>query len=643
MGAPLPRHARQRGRHRRRTPEKRHIAASVALVGASVITGASAAPPPPPPPELSVASAEVRLAAASSLLNVPVNLLIDLINIPHNEVRALDYSARAFLFSGPWFVVGPTNVWGVDAGDPPKFMSVVNMLVPFPALSGIDLGEFDQTGLGQQSWFFVATQLPTSQYCDDEGCRPTVPTAPITGIAVIDSTIWSFAILTGQVKFPLFDNWFKVPISDLTSGYTFGPDYPGRVNPAGPIYPGLGFAGTTVDPVTGEHVVPWDGMTFTLDPSKPFANYFDHLMADPSTNPIQLPDLEQFGRALQSLAAAMVVAFYPFTPGSFFCPGDCSYLPPALDYPGIVRMIGDVWPGNPVIDEWLHAYENGTANVPTEEQVDLAIKLKEGHFWTFGNEPLPDDWSRTGFNPSSLAPFFHQLWTALGLNPPPLAPDPAPETDPVQQQPLLGDATLVSISEGGEGQQNDPSIGVQQKVDPNNVLASSVTGGPSNVPGEFDNLPETMVLDVGTPTVTPTSLPNGLSIADGLLAGPAEPAETSTGSTGKADSGTHGLGDNGNAGTESDIGNDPNGGSNNSSNGGSESGSPRDAKQGETGPRHAKADNDKDSSDDGNAGTESGSPRDAKQDETGPRHAKADNDNDNDNSGGGGQHRADAA
>jgi hypothetical protein len=573
----------------------------------------------------------VRLAAASSPLNIPVNLLIDLINIPHNEVRALDYAARAFLFSGPWFVVGPTNVWGVDAGDPPKFMSVVNMLVPFPALSGIDLDEFDQTGLGQQSWFFVATQLPTSEYCDDEGCRPTVPTAPITGIAVIDSTIWSVAILTGQVKFPLFDNWFKVPISDLTSGYTFGPDYPGRVNPAGLIYPGLGFAGTTVDPVTGEHIVPWDGMTFTLDPSKPFANYFDHLMADPSTNPIQLPDLEQFGRALQSLAAAMVVAFDPFTPGSFFCPGDCSYLPAALDYPGIVRMIGDVWPGNPVIDEWLHAYENGTANVPTEEQIELAIKLKEGHFWTFGNEPLPDDWSRTGFNPSSLAPGFHALWTALGLNPPPLAPDPAPATDPLQQQPLLGDATLDSIPEGGEGQQNGPNTGVQQNVDPNSVLASSVTGGPSDVAGEFDDLSKSVVLDVGKTALTPTSLRDDLSKADALPAESAEPPETSTENTGQADSGTDSSGDNENDGTASDIGNDRNGSTNDN---GGDIGNDRDSS----------------ANDNSNGDTESSSPRHAEQTETGPRHAKTDNENENDNnndkdndsSGGEGRHRADA-
>ena len=67
--------------------------------------------------------------------------------------------------------------------------------------------------------------------------------------------------------------------------------------------------------------MPWVGTTFTLDLSKPFQNYFDHLMADPSTNPIQLPDLVQLGRALQTLAAGLVIAFDPITPGPPFARG----------------------------------------------------------------------------------------------------------------------------------------------------------------------------------------------------------------------------------------------------------------------------------------------------------------------------------
>ena len=72
-----------------------------------------------------------------------------------------------------------------------------------------------------------------------------MPTSPITGIVSVDNILWNLAILTGQVKFPLYDNWFKVPLSQLMSGYTFGPDYPGYADPSGPVYSGLGFEGTT--------------------------------------------------------------------------------------------------------------------------------------------------------------------------------------------------------------------------------------------------------------------------------------------------------------------------------------------------------------------------------------------------------------
>ena len=135
--------------------------AGVALVGASVIAVTPVAPPPPP--EMRVASAEVRLAAAPSLLNVPVNLLIDIINIPHAEIQAIDLFARAQMFSGPWFIVSASNIWGIDPGDPPRFRAVVGMLAPFPALSGLYLDQNDQRGLGQQVWMLVAAELPVSR------------------------------------------------------------------------------------------------------------------------------------------------------------------------------------------------------------------------------------------------------------------------------------------------------------------------------------------------------------------------------------------------------------------------------------------------------------------------------------------------
>ena len=278
----------------------------------------------------------------------------------------------------------------------------------------------------------AASELPVSEHCGI-GCMPTVPTSPITGIGVVDSLLWSLAIGTGLVKSPLLDNFLKVPLSELISGYAFGPGTPDYAN-FGPVFPGLGFTGTTtvVDPDgQPQYLMPWANTTFKLDLFTPFATYFDHLMADPSTNPIRLPNLVGLGRTLQTFAAGMVIAFDPIIPGRALCPNACANLPAQFDYPAVVKFIGDLWPGNENIDSWLTAYANGTANVPTQAQIDKNIELLENgqQFWSFGNTPLPDSSANKGFNPSSLAPFFHKLWTDLGLNPPPLNPR-APGQEP---------------------------------------------------------------------------------------------------------------------------------------------------------------------------------------------------------------------
>ena len=469
--------------------------AGAALVAASVVVGtpvASAAGASPS--EIRVVRSDVLLAAAPSLLNVPVNLVRDVINIPYAEIQAVDLLARAQMFSGPWFVVSATNIWGVDPGDPPRLRAITAMLVPFPALSGLYLNQNDQRGLGQQLWMLAAAELPVSEDCAF-GCPPTVPTSPITGIRAVDRLLWTAAILTGQVKSPLLSNFLHIPLSDLAHGFEFSPenpDYTGSADPAGPVYPGLGIPGTTEDPKTGENLMPWDSETFTLNFFKPFHNYFDHLMADPATNPTQPLNLVELRRTVQTFLAGMVIAFDPITPGSPLCPGDCGFLPAARDYPAIVKGIGARWPGNENIDEWLTAYENGTANVATPEQIDYLVALK-GHFWSFGNQPLPDDLSNTGFNPSSLAPFFHKLWTDLGLNPPPLT-TPAPATGPApsiaapKQKPEQGDVKLDSSLQGSEGQ--------------NTGGVDAPTGGPVNKLRAFEKVSRPTLPQVGSITTS---------------------------------------------------------------------------------------------------------------------------------------------
>ena len=509
----MPAHARRRVRHRKPLDAKRarlvrrySAMAAVAVVGGGVMAITPVAPPEPVP-ELGVASADVRLAAATgSILNVPMNLAIDLVNVPSNEVKALDFLSKSLFFSGAWFVVSATNLWGVDPGDPSHFQSVVQLAVPFPALSGLGLDQSDQNGLGQQVWHTVAVVLPISTYCDAAMCTPVTPTSPITGITSTDFYIWTLALLTGQVKFPLIDNWLNPErlTQLLSGGYTFDSTYPGYADPSGPVKPLFDFPGTTVGP-DGENLNPWADTTFTLNLLKPLQNYFNHLMADPSTNPIQLPDLVQFGRTLQAVLASMVVAFDPITPGSPYCSGDCSFITDLhLDYPDIVRGIGALWPGNQTIDTWLTAYDTGKANGPTQEQIDNSIKILQPTGWSFGNPSPPPQWF-PGLNLSTLAPQFHALWTALGLNPPPL------NNTPIE---LEETSSVTALAGGPETQSKAEAI----EQDPEDTPPGG--SGAATLLGKGGGLTEPTGLDQGLPpstgseTQTPSSAPSNDTVQE---------------------------------------------------------------------------------------------------------------------------------
>lgn len=389
----------------------------------------------------SVVSQAVRLVD-SSLLNVPINLFYDLVNIPYFENEALGFLSRSLFNSGPWMVVSPTNLWGVDPGDPSHFMSVVNFLMPNPYLSGMfgwdqdpSLGmvndpahELDFTaGFGQQLWGLVATQLSINGACEAMECLPLTPTSPITGMTSIDQMIWSVLVWTGQQKFPLIDDWFKV---DPTNGFTFDSNYPGYTDPSGSASGLFGFPGTHYVDGVG-NVQPFADSTFHPDFFAPLQNYWDHLMGDPATDGvfgsgIYLPSIEDFFRNLQSLAAASVIAFDPFTAGSPFCPLDCSYLPSWLDYPGIVKAIDAMWPGNQMIETWIQGYDkfielggntltDETPNLPTWDMIENSMRILQQSNWSFGNPSPPDEYSPSWWpNINELAPQFEQFWTQIG-------------------------------------------------------------------------------------------------------------------------------------------------------------------------------------------------------------------------------------
>ncbi len=358
----------------------------------------------------------------SSIFNIPFNLFQEIVNIPSSELDAVNYASQSLFNSGPWFVVSATNLWGVDQGDPSHFMTVMNFLVPFEGLSGINAPETDfDGGLGQQLWGLVATTLPTNGACDAMDCLPVSPTSPITGIGGVDWFLHLNDILDGKQPFPLLDNWFQTPLSQLwpgAEGYTWEPGAEGAYDPSGQawtIFPNI--------PGTGAgDAYPWEGLTYHLEPWVPVQNWINGLMADPDYSNFQIPSFEEIGRDFQSLLAASAV-FTPFTPGSPFCPGDCSFITDNhLDYPDLIKDVGQLWPGNENIDTWLAAYAAGEANVPTEAQIQNSINILQQGFWDFKN-PSPTFPGSPDY--SATAAEWQQFWTSLGFN----TTNPADPTD----------------------------------------------------------------------------------------------------------------------------------------------------------------------------------------------------------------------
>jgi hypothetical protein len=426
-----------------------YVMAAAALAATSMVAATPLAPKAAEvAAKLPVVNMATKLVDSESLLNVPLNLFYDLINIPANELYATQFFTDNLFMAGPWFVVSPTNLWGVDPGDPTHFMSVVNFLVPFTGLSGMDEPETDFTGgLGQQVWGFVATELPTSAGCDEAACAPLEPESPITGLTGVDFYVWLDQILSGQEKFSLFDNWFD-PQYGPDGTYYFTPGTDANVDPSSSVASGQvfnfdgwstlstsnllggeGIPGTsTVDGFTDS--MPWAGDTYTFEPWVPFENFFNSLMETPSTSGLDgtgidpiYGDPTEIMQTFQAFLAGLMM-FDPFTPGSPFCPGECTSVTTAgLDYPDLIKDINNLTPGgNPVINEWLTAYANGTANVPSEATIQNSIALlQNNNFWDFQNAPYVGENSPGTLDLATLAPEFHQFWTDLGFTVPPLA------------------------------------------------------------------------------------------------------------------------------------------------------------------------------------------------------------------------------
>src|SRR5215469_16341166 len=91
-----------------------YVMAGTVLAAASLV---AVSPLAPRPFQLPILSIETRLVDVSdSMLNVPVNLFDDILNIPYNEVQGFDVLSNSLFFSGDWWVPSATNIWGTDPG-----------------------------------------------------------------------------------------------------------------------------------------------------------------------------------------------------------------------------------------------------------------------------------------------------------------------------------------------------------------------------------------------------------------------------------------------------------------------------------------------------------------------------------------------
>jgi hypothetical protein len=383
-------------------------AAALAATGAVV-----AMPAAPQPSRLPVRSIETRLVD-DSVLNIPVNLFDDILNIPYNEATTgLGIGDASLLDTGTWWVPGATNVWGIDTGDITHVAGVLGFALPFPALDE-GLG-----GLDYQVDGLLAAELPSNASCDAATCAPIVPPDEITGSSSIDRTIGFLDSLSGPNELGLFANWFHIPLSDLTSGYTF--TGAGVTDPSGPTTQGFGFpldGGT--NPFEGgttgaDNAFPWDGLTYTLNPLQPFENFYNSLLATPSTSGIggtgiDLPSLTDITHGLENGAAGLIIDFDPFTAGSPACPAECD-IPSTLTIPGLVQDIANLDPSNTTLPTWLAEYAAGTADEPTSSQVDEAIALLQ----TGEYDLSPTQLATVDADLASINPELPALYTNAGI------------------------------------------------------------------------------------------------------------------------------------------------------------------------------------------------------------------------------------
>ena len=267
------------------------------------------------------------------LANIPYNVFADIVNIPYNEINAIGIYADALgpanqieyvmnpvtgallevapntpligslagdiplgiSGTGSWWMESLGNTWGWDDGNFGQLLGIANMLVPFPQF---------ETPFAEELQLLLQAEIVDG---GKVGCE------------------FECADVLGYLG-----NWFKVPLTQLLSGYTYPTVLQGDVgNPTG------------VDAI-------WSGQHVTLNPLLPFESLAANLTGSPANNPIMLPDL---GTAITNIVKLSVDLNYqdfnPLVEGSFLYWGAPTLysLPAALggivqDLTGIPNQFG---------------------------------------------------------------------------------------------------------------------------------------------------------------------------------------------------------------------------------------------------------------------------------------------------------------
>jgi hypothetical protein len=266
-------------------------AISVGMVGAGVVSVS----PVGAPVFDERTSTEAYILTASSVLNVPLNIVNMVLSIPAWEIQAMNRLADAMIGTGSWQAWGPTNVFGFDEWDPPKLAGLVDMMIPIQPFSSV---------LGNQLNTLAKANLPMRA-----GCAALPGACPDLG--------------------DLLGNMLKVPFSQLINGYQL----PAVINPF------------TLKPTS------WSGQYLKVEPGAAFTSLWNYLTGDPKG--VQLPSLNDLFAVPLKLAKSILDGFYPFVQNSEWFNPNQSLL--ALGFRALAPLLCPSCGPEPYANPWLDA------------------------------------------------------------------------------------------------------------------------------------------------------------------------------------------------------------------------------------------------------------------------------------------------